>query len=178
MQSLNRLFFIAAVSLLLIPTKTFAAKGAGGNFGAGFMLGSPSSLNVKYFQNSKIAFDAGLAFDSNDYVMLYGDYLVHFPGLFKTQSAFINSLNPYVGFGGFMAFSDHDHDHAPGQRHDHDLFGDDDEDFAFGVRVPIGVEWRATEIPLGVSLEIAPGIAVLPDTDSFIAAGIGLRYYF
>lgn len=171
-----RLLIVFTV-LLLLPNKSFAERG--GDLGVGFIIGSPSSLNVKYFDSSKVAYDAGLAFDSHDYIMLYADYLLHFPGMFKSESSFINSLNPYVGVGPFVAFSDHgDHTHGPGNSHDHDMFGDGHDDFALGLRVPLGVEWRATEIPLGVALEIAPGISILPDTDSLIGLGLALRYYF
>lgn len=165
------------VFTIFLSHNAFAARG--GNLGVGFMLGSPSSLNAKYFQNNKIAFDAGLAFDDDDYIMLYADYLIHFPGMFKSNSPFINSLNPYIGVGPFIAFSDHgDHVHSPGHNHDHDIFGDHDDDFGLGVRVPIGVEWRATEIPLGVSLEITPGMSIIPETDSLVGVGLALRYYF
>ena len=170
MNIVNRVRFLIFAFMILICSQTFAAKG--GNFGAGFMLGSPSSLNAKYFESDKIAFDFGLAFDTDDYIMIYGDYLVHFPGSIRTESPFINSLNPYVGVGPFLAFSDGD------RYHQHKFFDDPNDDFALGVRVPLGVEWRATEIPLGVAVEIGPGISVIPSTDVFVTAGIAFRYYF
>lgn len=155
------LFFI------LISTRQTYAR----SFGLGVTLGSPTGLSGKYNLDNNIAYDAALAYGSHELV-LYGDYLKHFPGAFGKQNAFIAALRPYVGVGPVFVFADGDHDH------NHHYVDDDDDDFAFGGRIPLGVEWISNEIPVGFSLEIAPGMTVIPGTDAFIQGGLAIRYYF
>lgn len=161
---MKKLFFVA----LLLTTSAFAKPG---NFGLGVLLGSPTALSAKYFTGGNDAVDAGLSFSSHE-IIVFGDYLRHFPGKFGKQNAFVSALNPYVGVGPVFAFGDHDHNHK------HHFIDDDDDDFAFGGRIPFGVEWMAPEIPVGVSLEIVPGILIIPETDAFVQGGLAVRYYF
>ncbi len=48
----------------------------------------------------------------------------------------------------------------------------------FGIRVPVGLEWRPGDPSIGVFIYLAPGIAVVPATTAFVHAGLGIRYYF
>jgi hypothetical protein len=50
--------------------------------------------------------------------------------------------------------------------------------FALGMRIPFGLEWRPSEAPLGVFVELAPGLTLIPGTSSFFQGDIGIRYYF
>jgi len=151
--------------LIFFSSTAFAAPG---NFGIGVLLGEPSALSGKYFMGND-AIDGGIAFGHNELV-LFSDYLRHFPGKFGSQNAFISALNPYVGLGPIVAFADGDNDHH--------VVPNDDDDFGIGGRIPLGVEWTDKEIPIGVSLEIAPGAIILPDTNAFVQGGIAVRYYF
>lgn len=162
MKTLKLFIFMMFISL----TRTYA-----GSVGIGAILGDPTGLSGKYFMGNNAAVDAALSFGNHE-LIIYADYMKHFPGAFGKQNAFIASLNPYVGVGPVLAFGDGNKDH----RH---RFIDDDEDrFAFGVRVPFGVEWMSKEIPIGVSLEIAPGLGIIPKTDVFVQGGLAIRYYF
>ena len=158
--------------LVLVLCVLFAASSeAKGNIGVGFVLGSPTALSAKGFISKKNAWDVQLAFDDDAFIV-YGDYLMHFPGAFKTNDPFGSRLTPYVGVGPVLAVETKD-------RHDEGKFFDErDDDMAIGVRVPFGVEWIGDEVPIGVGLEIGPGIIVAPGTDGFFTAGVTLRYYF
>jgi hypothetical protein len=153
--------------LILLSTKPLYAR----DFGLGAILGSPTGISGKYNLDNERAIDGTISYGSHELV-LYGDYLKHYPGLFGKQNEFIASLRPYVGVGPMFVFSDGDKDHS------HKYTDDDDDSFAFGGRIPLGVEWLSKEIPLGVSLELAPGITVLPGTDAFVQGGLAIRYYF
>lgn len=155
---------------LLYASVSAAAKDK--DLGVGFVLGDPTALSVRHDLNRQNAVDAQLGFFSRHYLLLYGDYLFLFHDAFGRQNKFIAQLTPYVGVGGLFAL---------GTNSDHDkgnYFHDRDDRLAIGVRVPVGVEWRWDKVPLGVGLEIAPGIAVIPGTTGFINAGLSLRYYF
>lgn len=131
-------FYLVFLIIILTTSQTYARS-----FGVGAILGSPTGLSGKYFLGNNAAVDAAFSYSSNE-VVIYGDYLKHFPGAFRARNAFISSLNPYVGIGPVIAFGDKD-------KNKH--FIDDDEDsFGIGARIPLGVEWMANEIPLGVSL--------------------------
>lgn len=163
---MKKLFLLLA---LLTSTTLFAKPGTTG-FGAGVILGDPTALSGKYFMG-ETAFDAGLSFGHHE-LLIYGDYLRHFPGKLGKQNEFVAGLTPYVGVGPVFAFADGDDDHK------HHFIEDDDDDFAFGARIPLGVEWIYQELPIGVSLEIAPGAVIVPETDAFVQGGLAVRYYF
>lgn len=137
--------------------------------GVGAILGDPTALSLKHFIGTD-AIDGGLGFGRHE-VILYADYLKHFPGKLGKQNAFVANLTPYVGVGPVFAFGDND------KKNKH-FIDDDDDDFAFGARIPFGAEWMSREIPIGISLEIVPGIVVVPSTDAFVQGGLAIRYYF
>src|SRR5687768_17146163 len=110
--------------LVLLTSTAFAKRG---NFGLGVILGDPTALSAKYFTSGNDAIDGGLSFNDHE-VIVYGDYLRHFPGKLGKQNAFVAALNPYIGVGPVFAFGDNDHKH----RHGHDFIDDEDDDFAFG----------------------------------------------
>jgi hypothetical protein len=141
-----------------------------GPFGLGVILGEPTGVTLKYDTSAYNAIDAGISFRFDRYFMLYGDYHFKFPGAFHTDVSFFNQLTPYVGVGAVAVFENEDN-----RRY----FDDDwDEDFALGVRIPLGIEWRTPRVPLGVFAEIVPGLAIIPGTDAFVQGGIGVRYFF
>jgi hypothetical protein len=156
--------FIGIFLIHLCVSQTLA-----GTMGIGAFLGHPAGLSGKYFMRNHEAIDAAISYGNNE-LILYGDYLRHFPGAFGKQNAFVSSLSPYVGIGPIFAFSDGDKDN--------NKFIDDEEDFSFGGRIPVGVEWISKEIPVGLSLEIAPGMAIIPETEGFVQGGLAIRYYF
>jgi hypothetical protein len=140
-----------------------------GNLGVGFILGEPTGLTAKYWMERSGAVDFGLAFSIQNYFLFYSDYLKHVP--LKSRSSFVSHLNPYIGIGALAAF-------VTGSRTSSDPFFRKDGDFGFGVRIPLGVEWTPAEVPLGVFVELVPGIFVFPATSGFLSGGIGARYYF
>lgn len=154
---------------LLLSTSTFAQQ-APGNFGVGAIIGDPTALSGKYFMG-ETAFDAGLSISHHE-LLIYGDYLRHFKGVLGHQNEFVSALTPYLGVGPVFAFADGNSDHG------HHFIENDNDDFTFGGRIPFGVEWMSTDLPLGVSLEIAPGIKIIPETNGFVQGGLALRYYF
>ncbi len=142
------------------------------DFGAGIFLGDPTAITIKYWRDKQIAFDAGMGFAVANYFIFYGDYLYHFPQAFKHKEPFLAQLTPYVGVGGIMAVTTND------RSQNYAYYGKNSGSFGLGVKVPVGIEWRPREPSLGVFVEIAPGISIIPATTAIFTGGIGVRYYF
>lgn len=140
--------------------------------GAGFVLGNPSALSAKLWTDSRTAFDAALAFSVSDYVLVHVNYLKHFPGFFKTKNPYVNRFVPYLGGGLVFVIAQKDRSSGDG------FVGKKSGAFGLGIRMPLGIEWLIQEVPLGVYLEAAPGLALTPSTSGFIQGGLGVRYYF
>lgn len=160
---------ILLIFMLLTSFNSFAN---GKKMGAGFILGDPTALSFRYDQNETRAWDAQMAFSLSDYFLIYGDYLVKFPGVFNSSDKFIEQLTPYAGVGPVLVFASRK-DHTRGS-----YFDKRDDSFAFAIRIPFGIEWRYDKFPIGIGLEIAPGIVIMPNTDGFLHGGVSFRYYF
>lgn len=77
-----------------------------------------------------------------------------------------------MGVGGLLVVTNRDYNK------DDRFLGKKSGSVGLGVRVPVGVEWQPGRPPLGVYLELVPGMAIIPKTDAFFQGGIGIRYYF
>jgi hypothetical protein len=153
---------------LFFPSRARAVQRS---VGAGFVLGEPTGLSAKIWIERNRAVDAGVAFSLNEYFLVYGDYLFHFPALFRGASLGGHELLPYVGPGVMLAFDTSDSEPAR-------FYRGHSSNFALGLRVPFGLEWVPPRAPLGVFVEVVPGVGFIPETFAVIGAGIGVRYYF
>lgn len=170
---LNGWLYVALTALTIAFTQN--ANAQGGPFGLGIQLGDPTAITGKYYLDKSQAIDGGISFDFNQWTMLYGDYLMHFPGGFGTNEQFIRELNPYVGIGGLLILSNRNDVEVRKQRY---FSSSSSSKTALGVRIPLGIEWRTPKIPLGVFIELVPGITIIPSTNGYIQGGVGARYFF
>jgi hypothetical protein len=168
-QRLKRIFTLASALSVSVLGGVFALETAHAQkFGAGLLLGEPTGLSGKYWQTpSTRAIQGGLAWSFDSYMLISGDYLFHFPAAFGAKTPFAAQLNPYVGIGGVMFFGNNIRPK-----------GIDRSSFGLGLRIPLGIEWRPADPPIGVFLELTPGIGIVPGTYGFFMGGIGARYYF
>jgi hypothetical protein len=148
------------------------ASGSSGNFGIGVMFGYPTGLTAKYWTSRDTAFDVGLSYAFGDYFAILGDYLWHFPGAFGGTRA-SSSLVPYVGAGAVFFFDTSDDFRFRYDRR----FVRRGSELAFGVRVPLGLEFLPRTAPLGVFAELVPGVGLLPGVFGFFQGEIGIRIY-
>jgi hypothetical protein len=177
LQVVQRSFFAACLMFALIggaATSAHAAD-AGGNFGLGFQLGDPAAITIKDNLSETRAFDAGIAFNLAEWTLIYGDYLFKMPGLFGNKNSFVQQTTPYIGIGPMLVISNESVGDTRNQRY---FSSSNSAKVALAARVPVGAEWRAPTMPLGVYLELDPGIVILPATFSFIQIGFGARFYF
>lgn len=141
------------------------------HIGVGFIIGDPTALSVKYYRNEDRAFDGGISIVHNDYVIVWGDTLYHYPASLGKQKL-IARISPYFGFGAIAAIASKT-DHPKGN-----FFDKRKDRAAVGVRIPFGVEWIWDKVPLGIGVELVPGVIVAPATMGALQGGLTLRYYF
>lgn len=140
--------------------------------GVGVVLGEPTGFTAKFWLQPDRAVDAGLAFSFSDFVLVYSDYLFHFRGAFGNSNPFLHQLVPYVGLGGELFVSESS-DRTGGP-----YYTPNDSSVGFGIRIPLGLEWLVPRAPLGIFLELVPGVGIVPSTFGFFQGGIGARFYF
>lgn len=154
-------FFLFMVSSAVVPA-------AANQFGAGIVLGDPSAVSGKYRLDSKRAIDMGLGWDSGSNLMIFADYLLHYPE-WLASVGHNTKLMPYIGVGGLLKVYSDDND----RRRDNS-----DSSMRLTFRIPVGVEWLPREFPVGLFVELVPGLRIYPSTSSDFGAGVGARFYF
>lgn len=161
---------ILAAILIVFASSAQAARADG--FGLGFVIGSPTAISGKMYLDSRRAWDAGLSYDFDDSITVYGDYLRHWPSAFSSRrEQFLRELSPYLGIGGLFHNSRDPYLNKKNQRRNESVAN-------LAVRVPLGIEWLTSAVPLGVFIELVPSVFIAPEVDVSLMGGIGLRYYF
>jgi hypothetical protein len=136
--------------------------------GLGLMAGNPSGLSLKVWTGPHVALDAGLGYsywwNGGSAVQVHGDVLWHSNSL--TQSA-DGYLPLYIGLGARVKLADVPHDYP---------------DTRIGIRIPFGLEYVFSAVPIGLFLELVPTLdlaGVPADAARFEPnSSIGFRYYF
>lgn len=154
---LNLLILTGAVICFTPNFASAQADGdAGGNIGIGVLIGEPTGVSVKSWNNERSAFAIGAAWSlsgTNEAVHLHADYLFHswFTGIDRGRLAF------YYGLGARVRFS---------------------ENPQAGIRIPLGLNYIFQDAPLDLFVEAVPILNLTPDTDFAGNGAVGLRYYF
>jgi hypothetical protein len=149
---------------------------ANGTFGLGLELGSPSGLNGKYFLSDTTALNFGLGviydryyYDDRDGIHLYLDHLWHPLSLANKPAV---QIPLYIGVG--VRLWDFDDNRR----------GFDDDGFALGVRMPLGLAFDFNRVPIDMYIQLTFAV------DTFFAyyrderlgfhieGSIGFRYWF
>lgn len=164
-RSCVSIWFLAFLFLSTFQAISSHASNHVDSLGVGVMFGEPTGLNLKYWNSASTALNFGLAYSFDDYFVILGDYLWHFPNAFRSVGSRGSKffLSPYLGIGAvFWFYSNNRHLHSA----------------SLGVRIPFGIEFQPHYPPLGIFLEIAPGVGIAPTVDGFLQGDIGIRYYF
>lgn len=147
-----------------------------GDLGLGLMLGQPNGITLKYWTSSTHALNFGLTYAFGNSLGFIGDYLWHFPHAFSsaTHGQVSNEFVPYLGVGGVVSVST-----VANPSNRSSIFGNTaGSGFSLGVRVPLGIEFLPKSLPLGVFLELDPGLGLIPGAFGFLQADVGIRFYF
>lgn len=146
---------------------TASAKGSGAaagseDLGVGIMIGSPTGLSAKYWMNSKMAIDGalGASLESDVKFHIHGDFLLQVPLRIKDVPG---SVPLYLGIGPRIRVIDK-------KRHSQKV--------EFGFRLPVGLEYNPSTLPLNFFLELAPVLVATPEGGVSLDGAVGLRYRF
>jgi len=153
---------LTALAIASICIGVAAARPQG--IGLGLMGGNPAGLSLKVWTGPNVALDAGLGYSLwyGRALSFHGDVLWHTRSM--TQSA-DGYLPLYIGLGARAVLTDPDY-----------------PDMRVGIRVPFGLEYVFSNVPIGLFLELVPTFdltGVPPGKGLFGPQGsIGFRYYF
>ena len=159
-MNISKTLLVTLLSLtgFFFCTQTTKAQFDERNIGVGLIVGEPTGISAKWWQNETVAYDAGvtwaLSYDAE--LHLHADYLRHNYDLLGKEIS-KGKLPLYYGVGARLRLSD---------------------DPVLGARVPVGVNYLFKNEPIGIFIEAVPTLNLLPDVDFELNGGIGARYYF
>lgn len=126
-------------------------------FGAGVVLGEPTGISLKLWTSTSTAIVGGVAwsFSGKSSLHLHSDYIWHNFSLVEVEEG---TLGFYYGIGARVLLSDNKS--------------------RLGARVPVGVNYIFSNVPLEIFAEIVPIFDLIPDTKFNGNGGLGIRYFF
>jgi len=150
--------FIHGLVLLVVVLISFTAKAEKGEFDLGIAVGSPNGFIAKYWTSERTAIDifGEWSFDSNEY-KTHADVLYHDFDKIKLDDARIAFY-----YGGGLRIT----------------FADNSDDSEVGLRIPFGLNYFFSDVPVDVFGELAPRVNVYPSTNVGMDVLIGIRYRF
>ncbi|MDD8014556.1 MAG: hypothetical protein PHX45_02600 [Acidobacteriota bacterium] len=145
-----------ACALLLTASMGTAGPPESKATGLGFILGEPTGLMLKSWLSRTTAFDVAAAWSFEDEGAFYvhADYLAHSFGLIETKKG---RIPLHYGIGGWAKV---------------------DHKTRAGFRIPVGLSYLFDKIPLDIFVEVGGMLEVVPKTDFWANAFVGVRYYF
>ena len=156
---MKKLVFI----IVFIICFTGLAKSQQSGFGLGIMFGEPTGISFKGWISERSAIDGGLGWSyvNHGSVHIHVDYLYHFYNVIENPR-----IPLYIGVGGRIKLRNNNEDNG------------NNSDMRIGVRIPFGIAYQFTEVPVDVFLEIAPILDLNPSTEGSVNGALGVRYYF
>lgn len=139
----------------------------------GLTLGGPTYIHFTHGLGGPAAVEAGVSFSYNHATHIYGDYLIETHQPFRNPK--FSEMGLFYGVGAMLVIVNDDHY----RNRKNGYYGDNDGDVGFGVRVPIGINWRPAETKdFSFHIQIVPILAIVPETELEFNAGLGLKYHF
>lgn len=164
---IRKIFYvIATLSLMLLSLPKALAQNS-----VGLTLGGPTFIHFSQGLDQNTMAEVGLSFEYDHATHIYGDYVKIHNHIFKNPN--LNDVNLFFGLGGVLVITNKD------RRENSAYYGEKSGSTGFGVRIPLGLEWRPPKLKeLGVHVQLNPVVAIVPRTSLEFMAGIGFRYYF
>ena len=138
---------------------TWGHAGPGGEFGLGFVLGTPTGLSAEYYLSGSNSLHFALGLDALEDESFY--FHLNWRGYLASLAEGRSVRLPlYVGLGGFAA-------------------GDDID--VVGARAPLGLAIDFRGAPIQLFLEAALELAIVTpadDIDLDVGGAFGLHFYF
>lgn len=139
-------------------------------YGLGLAIGEPTGITFQLAPaNETMAMNGLAAYSFNKWLQFSFDFVFQQPRgwsrFFKKKDGTIDS---YLGVGVIAAFNQKD---PPANQKSQD-------DFIFGLRLPVGIETLTQSKKFQLYAEIAPGVQFINEFDLLIQFGVGFRYIF
>jgi hypothetical protein len=160
--NLEHIYLLMKRALLVIAfLGAFAATAQDfkGHYGIGLALGEPSGFSIKKFINHSEAFQYTLGYSTvkgQEGINIGADFLLHNYDFITAEKG---KIPFYYGAGIHL-------------RSYNDLGNQ------VYARIPLGLAYEVSDLPLDVFFEFAPGIAVVPQPSLVTNFAIGGRFYF
>jgi hypothetical protein len=134
-----------------------------GQFGLGAQVGSFSGISSEFWTNNDRAIEASFAFRGrNSAVSVAHNWFAR--GTFSGAS---EALVPVLGVGGIAVFGNGS-----------DALERNGESFAFGVQIPVGMEYLPPSQRFALYGKVAPSFEFTPIGVGFVTGDLGARFYF
>lgn len=170
-MSLRLVYILISISATLLGLPKALAQNA-----VGITVGGPTYIHFTHGLGGPTAVEAGISFSYNHATHIYGDYLLETHSPLREPQ--FNEFGVFYGVGGMLVIINDDEWHTH-HRHNDGYYGDNDGDIGFGVRVPVGIDWRPAKTKgFTFHLQIVPILTVVPETELEFNAGLGLKYHF
>lgn len=149
--------FYKYIMLVVLLSLVSHANAEEGEFSLGIGAISPNGITAKYWTTDRVAFDifGEWSINAKEY-HTHVDILIHDFDKIQWEDSIIAM---YYGIGAMAKFRE-------------------DKDTRLSVRVPIGVAYYISDVPVELFGEVAPRISVYPSTNFGLDVMIGARYRF
>lgn len=141
--------------ILAMPVQRAEAQRAPGAVGIGFQFGDPTGVSLNFYRARPISWDVLAGWDTNDFVLgnIHAMYEHHFTG----------HPDVHLQFGPGVYAGLHNGDRV-------------DDRFESGISGMAGIGFLVQRVE--IYGRVIPRLAIVPDTQTHVGAGVGLRYYF
>ena len=113
-------------------------------------------MKLKLSDNSAIDGALGWSFAKYGSMHIHADYIQNIVNL-------SSEVPLYLGVGGRIKTKNNNK-------------GEDDS--RFGIRIPVGIVYEPSTVPIDVFVEIVPLLDLTPASEFTMNAAVGIRYYF
>ena len=153
-SAMRMIKYVTIISLLLIAHQTHAEQG---EFSLGVGAIIPNGITAKFWTTDRVAIDlfGEWSVNAKEY-HAHADVLIHDFDKIQWEG---ERIALYYGVGGAAMFKE-------------------DKDTRVYVRIPIGVAYYLTDVPVELFAETAPKISIYPSTNFSLDLMIGARYRF
>jgi hypothetical protein len=157
--------------LFVISSVLCGATGPGSkNFGIGLVLGDPSGVTAKFWQDQRhaIVVDVGNSYYGSP--RIDGSYLWHYDAFSSRMVDLHLAAGGVVGFGGFRSWFYYGKDRWSDSKYSY-------SGVAVGARGAVGINIIPRSTPLEIFVELGAVLSISPGLFTIGEGSIGARYY-
>ncbi|MGC8858036.1 MAG: BAPKO_0422 family outer member beta-barrel protein [Ignavibacteria bacterium] len=146
------LFFLFIIFIFSYSTIKPQSK-----FGLGIIVGEPTGISGKLYLSNTSSIDGAIGWSYYKYgsLHIHADYLSNIANL-------TNEVPFYLGIGGRIKIRNKEKQ----------------EDTKLAIRVPVGIVFEPSSVPIDVFVEVVPMLDLVPSSEFNFNAAVGIRYYF